>query len=122
MAVLGYPIIKWLLDTPGRGCIMPAMDTLSRRISHFRKALGRGLGRKPNALEGAQMLRAAMLAAQAEQVLADPTATINDKVRIDGAARRALLDVQAMLRPKRTEDDGSALERYLDAKHSGAVA
>jgi hypothetical protein len=29
------------------------------------------------------------LQAQAEQVLADPAASINDKVRIDGAARRA---------------------------------
>ena len=35
--------------------------------------------------------------AQAELILADPTASVNDKVRIDGAARRARLDMQATL-------------------------
>jgi hypothetical protein len=48
-------------------------------------------------LQKAAMNRAAMLAAQAELVLADPTVSINDKVRIDGAARRALLDMQSAL-------------------------
>jgi hypothetical protein len=35
------------------------------------------------------MRRAAMLAADADRVLADPTATVNDRVRISGAAERA---------------------------------
>jgi hypothetical protein len=49
------------------------------------------------------MMRAATLAAQAEQVLADPAATVNDKIRIDGAARRARLDMQAVLQPERDQ-------------------
>jgi hypothetical protein len=35
------------------------------------------------------MRRAAMLAADADRVLADPTASVNDRVRIAGAAERA---------------------------------
>jgi hypothetical protein len=75
-------------------------DALSKRITHFRKAFARGLGHRPTALQNAAMMRAATLAAQAELVLADPEASINDKVRIDGAARRALADMQAALQPE----------------------
>jgi hypothetical protein len=59
-------------------------DALSKRITHFRKAFARGLGHRPTALQNAAMMRAATLADQAELVLADPEASINDKVRIDG--------------------------------------
>jgi len=88
-------------------------DPLSKRFTHYRKAFSRGLGRRPNALENSAMNRAAMLAAQAEQVLADPAATINDKVRIDGAARRAMLDMQATLKAGKREPETSALDQYL---------
>ena len=84
----------------------PQNDALSKRIVHFRKAFARGLGHRPSALQSAAMLRAATLAAQAELVLADPAASINDKVRIDGAARRALsyasVQAEAGCRPRST--------------------
>jgi hypothetical protein len=66
------------------------------------------------------MNRAAMLAAQAEQVLADPAATINDKVRIDGAARRAMLDMQATLKAGKREPETSALDQYLAEREGTA--
>ena len=99
----------------------PQNDALSKRIVHFRKAFARGLGHRPSALQSAAMLRAATLAAQAELVLADPAASINDKVRIDGAARRALIDMRATLQSKRKPDHTpSDLDAYL--AHKGAAA
>jgi hypothetical protein len=94
-------------------------DALSRRIVHFRKAFARGLGHRPSALQSAAILRAATLQAQAELVLADPAVSINDKVRIDGAARRALIDMRATLQAKRKPDKLSNLDAYL--AHKGAA-
>jgi hypothetical protein len=67
------------------------------------------------------MLRAAALAAQAELILADPAASINDKVRIDGAARRALIDMRTTLQSKRKPDQKlSDLDAYLAQKGAAA--
>jgi hypothetical protein len=75
-------------------------DDLTRRINLYRRAYARGLGCRPTALQSVAIRRAATLQVQSEVVLADPTATVNDRVRITGAARRALLDMQAALASK----------------------
>ena len=96
------------------------IDSLQKRVADLRRAFAKGLGHKPSTLQAAAIRRAAMLAAQAELVLADPTASINDKVRIDGAARRALTDMQAVLAAKRKPEP--TLEQYLASKHHVSAA
>jgi hypothetical protein len=78
-------------------------DALSRRITHFKKAFGKGLGHKPRTLESAAILRAATLSAKAELAAADPTTSANDLVRLDNAAARARADMRAALAPKRDQ-------------------
>lgn len=92
------------------------IDSLQKRVADLRRAFAKGLGHKPSTLQASAIRRSAMLVAQAEQVLADPTATINDKVRIDGAARRALVDMQATLRPKLAVSPITAFDRYVQQK------
>jgi hypothetical protein len=89
------------------------IDSLQKRVADLRRAFAKGLGHKPSTLQAAAIQRSAMLVAQAERVLADPTASINDKVRIDGAARRALIDMQATLRPKLAASPISAFDKYI---------
>jgi hypothetical protein len=68
---------------------MDEFAPLSKRYRHYRRAFGRGLDHRANAFERALMRRVAMLAAEADKVLADPLSTVNDKVRISNAANRA---------------------------------
>jgi hypothetical protein len=96
-------------------------DTLSKRIAHFRKAFAKGLGRRPSALQNAAMLRAARLTALAEAAALDPTTTANDLVRLDGAARRARLDMKATLVAKR-EQLGPTLAEYIASKRGSSGA
>jgi hypothetical protein len=78
-------------------------DALSKRIRHFKKAFGKGLGHKPSTLESAAILRAATLSAKAELAALDPTTSANDLVRLDNAAARARADMRAALAPKAEE-------------------
>jgi hypothetical protein len=89
-----------------------ASDALSKRVAHLRKAYAKGLGHKPSTLEAAALLTAARLTAEAERALADPAVSLNEKVRIDGAARRARADMKATLQ---------ANKRDLPAPSLGAV-
>jgi hypothetical protein len=73
---------------------------LSGRAAYYRRAFSRGLGFNPNAFQRALMRRAALLAAEADKVLADPFATVNDRVRISGAAERAHAAMVKSLQPK----------------------
>jgi hypothetical protein len=76
-------------------------SSLSERIYRLRKAFAVGIGRKPSTIEAAAMTRAATLLAQSEFALHDPTVSINDRVRLDGAARRAIRDMQTVLQSDR---------------------
>jgi hypothetical protein len=87
-------------DKGGIAFLSAAGPVLTRRINLYRRAYARGLGCRPTALQSVAIRRAATLQVQSEVVLADPTATVNDRVRITGAARRALLDMQAALASK----------------------
>src|SRR6266487_2471454 len=46
------------------------IDSLQKRVADLRRAFAKGLGHKPSTLQAAAIRRAALLAAQAEQVLA----------------------------------------------------
>jgi hypothetical protein len=85
-------------------------DALSKRVKHFKKAFGKGLGHKPSTLESAAILRAATLTAKAELAAADPTTSANDLVRLDNAAARARSDMWAALRAPKTEATPSILQ------------
>lgn len=69
-------------------------DAFADRCRYWRRALARGVGRSPPALLRQAIRRAAVLEAEAERVLADPTATANDKVRIGRLARHARRDLK----------------------------
>lgn len=94
-----------------------ADDALSKRIAHFKKAFGKGLGHKPSTLQSAAILRAATLTAKAEAAALDPGTTANDVVRLDHAAARARAEMFAMLAAKQgPDDDASDLDRYLQRR------
>jgi hypothetical protein len=76
-------------------------DSLAKRICALRRAYAVGLGHKPSTIQAAAIMRAATLQAQAEAALHDPTITINDRVRLDGAARRAIRDMRTVLNAER---------------------
>jgi hypothetical protein len=95
----------------------PATDALTKRIRHFRKAFAVGLGHRPSTLQAAAIDRCARLAALSEQALADPNTTNNDRVRLDGAYRRARIDMDALLqiKPKLVSRDSvPSLAELLD--------
>ena len=79
---------------------MPATSTNpSERAKQFVRVWQRQLRRKPTIVEGAAMRRAGELAAVAELVRARVlagTASVDDLVRADGAARRAARDLEAV--------------------------
>jgi len=69
------------------------IEPLAKRVAYFRRLFAKGIGRTPTALQKHAVARAAQLSAEAERALADPAASINDKVRIDHAAARARADM-----------------------------
>jgi len=87
------------------------IDPLSKRVAHLRKAYARGLGHKASTLQAAAIERAARLTALAEQALLDPDVSINERVRLDGAAQRARRDMQVEIGKR--EPAGPNLEQYL---------
>jgi hypothetical protein len=93
------------------------IDPLSKRVAHLRKAYARGLGHKASTLQAAAIDRAARLTALSEQALVDPSVTINDRVRLDGAAQRARRDMQAQIGKR--EPVGPTLKDYLQERYGG---
>jgi hypothetical protein len=75
--------------------------SLAKRIFALRRAYAVGIGHKPTTIQAAAMVRAATLQAQAEAALDNPAISVNDKVRLDNAARRAIRDMQALLNDER---------------------
>jgi hypothetical protein len=59
------------------------------RVDELLRAYQRILRRKSTVLEAAAMSRAALLTARAEVAALDPAVSVDDLVRIDGAASRA---------------------------------
>jgi hypothetical protein len=76
-------------------------QSLAKRIFALRRAYAVGLGHKPSIIQDAAMRRAATLQAQSEFALNDPAMSVNDKVRLDNAARRAIRDMQSVLHSDR---------------------
>lgn len=101
----------------------PQIDALSKRIAHLRKAYAKGLGRKASTLEAAAILRAATLSAEAELALLDPSVSLNDKTRIDGAAARARRDMAAVLQATKTDaTKPQTLQDYVRSRRAEASA
>jgi hypothetical protein len=94
-------------------------DALSKRVAHLRKAYAKGLGHKPSTLESAALLTAARLTAEAERALADPSVSLNEKVRIDGAARRARTDMWAVLKVNKRDASAPTLGAVLKGAAHG---
>ena len=93
---------------------MPVPSRLIRFPSALRTFAkpARGLGHKAGTtLQAAAIERAARLTALAEQALLDPDVSINDRVRLDGAAQRARRDMQVEIGKR--EPAGPNLEQYL---------
>jgi hypothetical protein len=71
----------------------PAMSspiaTPERRVAELRRAFMRCLRRKPTMIERTAVERAARLTARAEMAALDPSATLDDVVRLDNCAERA---------------------------------
>ena len=82
---------------------MDEFEPISNRYRAFGRAFGQGKGLRPNAYQRALLSRAATLAAEADKVLADPLATVNDKVRIAGAADRAYAAMEKSLETTRKQ-------------------
>lgn len=91
------------------------IDPLSKRVAHFRKLFAKGLGRKATPLQAAALNNAAVLTARAEAAGLDPSVSLNDCVRINGAAAKARRDMEALLAKRRPDDDTTALDQYFEA-------
>jgi hypothetical protein len=70
---------------------------MEQRIRSLRRLYAAGLGFKPNRLQSLAMLKAARWSALAEASLLDPTASHNDRVRLEGCASRAVREMRALL-------------------------
>jgi hypothetical protein len=93
----------------------------ARQVNAILRSLQRQLGRKPNAIELNAMQRVATLQAIAEDVRVrvlrgDKRLSIDTVVRTDGAARRAMKDLRALMRAPKP-DFGSTAE--IDALFNG---
>jgi hypothetical protein len=65
-------------------------DAQARRVEELRRAFQRLLNRRPTLIEKATMLRAAALVARAEALALDPSADVNELVKLNNLASRAL--------------------------------
>lgn len=97
-------------------------NTFAERVRYFRRAFASGVGRAPSRMKKLAINKAAILAAEAERVLNDPSETVSAKVAIDRASRRALLDLQALIAADaKPADTGPTLAQYLAATANGAA-
>jgi hypothetical protein len=89
------------------------------RARQLRRAFQRLLRRRPTMLERIAMTRCALLVARAEAAAADPNATHDDVVRLDGAAVRAQRRMVELLGVQRKSPVPSLAE--ILAKHDEAA-
>jgi hypothetical protein len=87
-----------------------------RRLEHLQRTLQRLVKRKLNGFELAARDRAALLLLRSEQAASDPTASLQDVVRCENVARRAVADYQRIAtakhrQPKRPTTIREALGR-----------
>jgi hypothetical protein len=75
------------------------------------------LRRRPTEIERTAMRRASLLVARAEMAAADPNATHDDVVRLDGAARRAERRVIDLIGIKR-QPTAPRLHELLEAEEA----
>jgi hypothetical protein len=65
-------------------------EPLARRVEQLRRAYQHALGRRPTTIERADMLRAALLVAKAEQLALDPRTDVHELVKLTNLADRAV--------------------------------
>ena len=95
--------------------IVPPSPLDKENIRRFRSSFIRsiGLGRRPTIVEGSAIDRAVLLMIQARSAMTDPNVSHCDRVRLDGAARRAARDVVELIASTRKQS--SSLSDYLKA-------
>ena len=64
-------------------------DALERHVAALRRSFQRKLRHRPTLLQRELMHQAAILTAKAKQAALDPSVTLDDLVRVNGAASRA---------------------------------
>jgi hypothetical protein len=65
-------------------------EPLARRVEQLRRAYQHALGHRPTTIERANMLRAALLVAKAEQLALDPRTDVHELVKLTNLADRAV--------------------------------
>jgi hypothetical protein len=65
-------------------------EAQARRVEELRRAFQRLLNRRPTLIEKAAMLRSAALVARAEALALDPSADVNEVVKLNNLAARTL--------------------------------
>jgi hypothetical protein len=86
-------------------------DAQARRVEELRRAFQRLLNRRPTLIEKAAMLRAAALVARAEALALDPRADVNELVKLNNLAGRALRLLGLKTEPPPAKARGLALAR-----------
>jgi len=101
-----------------------AIPSINQRAEELARAWQRVLRQRPTALQRAAIRRASLLSARAEIAAADASISLNDLVRLDGAAQRARSKLHDLIgppvrRPPRlrrrapAESAADVLARYL---------
>jgi hypothetical protein len=83
------PVQVTPMTRPRRRPRLPT-DAQARRVEELRRAFQRLLNRRPTLIEKAAMLRSAALVARAEALALDPSADVNEVVKLNNLAARAL--------------------------------
>jgi hypothetical protein len=87
-------------------------DAQARRVEELRRAFQRSLNRRPTLIEKAAMLRAAALVARAEALALDPNADVNQVVKLNNLAGRALRSLTGERRAHVRFDPDAPLPRF----------
>jgi hypothetical protein len=88
----------------------------AKRLHHLQRTLQRLVKRKLNGFELAARDRAAMLLLRSEQAASDPRASLQDVVRCENVARRAVADYQRIASAKHRQTKRSLTIREALAR------
>ena len=100
-----------------------SVERFNARVAFYRRALVKGWGRKPNALESSAIARAASLSARSEAAQRNPNVTENDIVRLDRLANMARRDLARIKEAGRAKEQpmtlADAVRSIRGEAHSG---
>jgi hypothetical protein len=101
-----------VMPRSGRWVRLPT-EPLARRVEQLRRAYQHALGRRPTTIERADMLKAALLVAKAEQLALDPRTDVHELVKLTNLADRAVrrLGFDGLHRRRSARSPGLALAR-----------